>query len=158
MQATAAIDAAWQSPARLARAPEIAEQALPLVLVAEPVPVLLPMVEDLCGFLRVRAEHVAPAALAGALRARVAVGLLCHAERTDAALAETLRAVVAADPALPVMVVTEHDPTREARLAVAAEIIRLDHLVWLEHLPELRRMVDFVFLAERRARKARGVA
>ena len=49
------------------------------------------------------------------------------------------------------MVVTEQDGSRQARLAVAAEIIRLEHLVWLERLPDLRRMVDFLFLAERRA-------
>ena len=51
------------------------------------------------------------------------------------------------------MVVTEQDPSREARLAVAPEIIRLDRLVWLEQVPDLRRMVDFLFLAERRAGK-----
>ncbi len=149
------IDAAWQSPTRQARAPSYAPAAQPLVLVAEEQAVLTPMVEELCGFLRVRAQHVAPAGLAEALRVHGPVGLLCHAERTGPVLADALRAVVAADPGLPVMVVTEQDASRQARLAVAAEIIRLEHLVWLERLPDLRRMVDFLFLAERRAGPAR---
>lgn len=145
------IDAAWQSPIRQARAPTYVAAAQPLVLVAEEAAVLTPMVEELCGFLRVRAQRVAPAGLAEALRGLGPVGLLCHAERTGPVLAKALRAVVAADPELPVMVVTEQDATRQARLAVAAEIIRLEHLVWLERLPNVRRMVEFLFLAERRA-------
>lgn len=141
----------WQSPSRRASAPVLAEAAQPLVLVAEEDGVLTPMVADLCGFLRVRAEHVPPPVLGNALRLRAPVGVLCHAPRTDRLVAEVLRAIIAFDPGLPMMVVTELDPSREARLAVAAEIIRLDHLVWLEALPDLRRMVDFLFLAERRA-------
>lgn len=146
-------DPAWRNPSRQARPPAIAAQAQPLVLVAEELPVLTPMVEELCGFLRVRALRVAPQDLAQSLRDHPAVGVLCHAERTNPALAEALRAVVASDPGMPVMVVTEQDVSREARLAVAAEIIRLDRLVWLERLPDLRRMVDFLFLAERRGAK-----
>ncbi len=152
------IDAAWRSPARQARAPAYASEAQPLVLVAEESAVLTPMVDELCGFLRVRALQVAPAGLAVALRAHGPVGVLCHAERTNRALAEALRAVVAVDPGMPVMVVTEQDASRQARLAVAAEIIRLDHLVWLERLPDLRRMVDFLFLAERRGGRERMAA
>ncbi len=150
------IDAAWQSPARQPRVPSYTAAAQPLVLVAEEAAVLTPMVEELCGFLRVRARRVAPGALAEALRSQEAVGVLCHAEQTGPVLAEALRAVVAADPGLPVMVVTEQDASRQARLAVAAEILRLDHLVWLERLPDLRRMVDFLFLAERRASRGQG--
>lgn len=149
------IDAAWQSPTRQARVPSYAPAAQPLVLVAEEQAVLTPMVEELCGFLRVRAQRVAPADLVEALRVHGPVGLLCHAERTGPVLAGALRAVVAADPGLPVMVVTERDASRQARLAVAAEIIRLENLVWLERLPDLRRMVDFLFLAERRVGPAR---
>ena len=119
------IDAAWQSPTRQARAPTYAAAAQPLVLVAEEAAVLTPMVEDLCGFLRVRAQRVAPAGVAEALRVHGPVGLLCYAERTGPVLADALRAVAAADPGLPVMVVTEQDGSRQARLAVAAEIIRL---------------------------------
>lgn len=152
-----AIDAMWRSPARQPRVPAYAAAAQPLVLVAEEAAVLTPMVEELCGFLRVRAQHVAPGALAEALRAQGPVGVLCHAERTGPALAEALKAVVAIDPGLPVMVVTERDTSRQARLAVAAEILRLDQLVWLERLPDLRRMVDFLFLAERRAGRERAV-
>lgn len=156
MQSAGAWDAStpqteWQSPSRRAAAPPLARDAQPLVLVAEEEAVLTPMVADLCAFLRVRAEHVAPAMLGSALRLHSPVGVLCYAQRTDRAVAQVLRAIIAADPSLPVMVVTELDPSREARLAVAPEIIRLDHLVWLEHLPDLRRMVDFLFLAERRA-------
>ena len=164
------IDAAWQSPARQPRVPSYTAAAQPLVLVAEEAAVLTPMVEELCGFLRVRARRVAPGALAEALRSQEAVGVLCHAEQTGPVLAEALRApmveelcgflrvraVVAADPGLPVMVVTEQDASRQARLAVAAEILRLDHLMWLERLPDLRRMVDFLFLAERRASRGQG--
>jgi len=147
-------DAQWQSPARrAAAAASFAEEAHPLLLVAEEAPVLAPMVQDLCAFLRVRAETVAPDELGAALRSRHAVGVMCHAPRTGPAVATVLRAMVAADAGMPVMVVTEHDPTREARLVVAAEIIRLDRLVWLDHLPDLRRLVDFLFLAERRAAK-----
>ena len=152
-----AMETAWRSPARQARAPDYAAAAQPLVLVAEEARVLTPMVEELCGFLRVRARHVAPASLAQALATQQAVGVLCHAERTGPVLAGALRAVVAADPGLPVMVVTEHDASRQARLAVAAEILRLDHLVWLERLPDLRRMVDFLFLAERRAGRGKAL-
>jgi len=152
-----AIDAAWQSPSRQARAPTYTAAAQPLVLVAEEAGVLTPMVEELCGFLRVRAQRVAPGALAEALRERGPVGVLCHAERTGPELATALRAVVAVDPGLPVMVVTEQDASRQARLAVAAEILRLDHLVWLEQLPDLRRMVDFLFLAERRAGREKAL-
>ena len=141
----------WQSPSRRASAPALAEDAQPLVLVAEETAVLTPMVAELCAFLRVRAEQVAPSMLGNALRLRMPVGVLCHAARTDRAVAQVLRAVIGADPGLPVMVVTEQDPSRAARLAVAPEIIRLDHLIWLEHLPDLRRMVDFLSLAERRA-------
>lgn len=147
------LDAAWRGPGRQGQSATLAEEARPLVLVAEEVPVLMPMVEDLCGFLRVRAMRVVPGALADALREHRPVGVLCHAERTDGAVVAALRAVVAIDPGIPVMVVTERDPSREARLAVAAEILRLEHLLWLEHLPTLRRMVDFLFLAERRVRK-----
>jgi hypothetical protein len=147
---------AWWNPARKAPMASIAAEAQPLVLVAEEVPVLTPMVEELCAFLRVRALRVPPGALAENLRDHPPVGVLCHSDRTDPALAEALRAVVAFDAGLPVMVVTEHDSSREARLAVAAEIIRLDRLIWLDRLPDLRRMVDFLFLAERRA--ARSVA
>lgn len=152
-----AINAAWRSPTRQTRALAYAAEAQPLVLVAEEAAVLTPMVEELCGFLRVRAQHVAPGGLAEALRSHDPVGVLCHAERTGPALAEALKAVVATDPGLPVMVVTEQDTSRQARLAVAAEILRLDQLVWLERLPDLRRMVDFLFLAERRAGRARSV-
>jgi len=142
--------AEWQSPSRRASAPMLAEMAQPLLLVAEEAAVLTPMVADLCAFLRVRAEHVAPSALGAALHHEAPVGVLCHAPQTNRAIAQVLRAVIAADPSLPVLVVTEHDASREARLAVAPEIIRLDHLVWLDELPDLRRMVDFLFLAERR--------
>lgn len=145
--------AEWQSPSRRASAPALTIDAQPLVLVAEEVAVLTPMVADLCAFLRVRAEQVAPSMLGGALQLRAPVGVLCYAARTDRAVAQVLRAVIAIDPGLPVMVVTEQDPSREARLAVAPEIIRLDRLVWLERVPDLRRMVDFLFLAERRAGK-----
>ncbi len=146
-------DAEWQSPARRAAAAAFAEGSHPLLLVAEETPVLAPMVQDLCAFLRVRAETVAPDELAEALRRRHAVGVMCHAPRTGPSVATVLRAMVANDAGMPVMVVTEHDTTREARLVVAPEIIRLDRLVWLEHLPDLRRLVDFLFLAERRAAK-----
>jgi len=128
----------WLSPTRQPRPAEVAERAQPLVLVAEAEPVLTPMVAELCGFLRVRALVVAPERLEEAMRAQGPVGVLCHAERTNPRLATALRAVVAADPGMPVMVVTEHDASREARLAAAAEIIRLDRLVWLERLPDLR--------------------
>ena len=143
--------AEWQSPSRRATGPMLTALAQPLVLVAEEVAVLTPIIADLCAFLRVRAEHVAPSALGAALRHQEPVGVLCHAPRTNGAVAEVLRAVIAADPSLPVLVVTEHDASRAARLAVAHEIIGLDHLVWLDELPDLRRMVDFLFLAERRA-------
>ena len=145
--------AEWQSPSRRASAPALAEDAQPLLLVAEDAAVLTPMVADLCAFLRVRAEHVAPALLGDALRLRSPVGVLCHAPHTGRAVALVLRAVIGIDPGLPVMVVTDQDPSREARLAVAPEIIRLQRLVWLEQLPDLRRMVDFLFMAERRADK-----
>ena len=145
--------AEWQSPSRRALAPTLAADAQPLVLVAEDAAVLTPMVADLCAFLRVRAEHVAPALLGESLRLRAPVGVLCHAPHTGRAVALVLRAVIGIDPGLPVMVVTDHDPSREARLAVAPEIIGLQRLVWLEQLPDLRRMVDFLFLAERRAGK-----
>jgi hypothetical protein len=145
---------AWLSPLRRRRAPPVLRpQAQPLVLVAEDAPVLTPLVADLCSFLRVRVEHVPPAGLEAALE-RHPVGVLCHAPVTGASVAQVLRAVVANDPGLPVLVVTERDASREARLAVAAEIIRLDHLVWLDRLPDLRRMVEFLFLAERRTGKA----
>ena len=143
----------WQSPSRRASAPALASDAQPLLLVAEEAAVLTPMVAELCAFLRVRAEQVAPSMLGSALRQYAPVGVLCHAARTDRAVAQVLRAVIAIDPGLPVMVVTDQDPSREARLAVAPEIIRLDRLVWLEQVPDLRRMVDFLFLAERRAGK-----
>ncbi len=146
-------DAEWLSPARRAAAAAFAEASHPLLLVAEERPVLTPMVQDLCAFLRVRAETVAPGDLAQALRRRHAVGVICHAPRTGPAVTTVLRTVVANDAGMPVMVVTEHDTTREARLVVAAEIIRLDRLVWLERLPDLRRLVDFLFLAERRTAK-----
>ena len=144
-------DSDWQSPTRRAPERELGEGAQPLVLVAEESAVLAPMVAGLCGFLRVRSEAVVPADLSLALRERAPVGVLCHAPRTNACVMQVLRAVVAADPALPVMVVTEHDASREARLMVAPEIIRLEQLVWLERLPSLRQMVEFLFLAERRA-------
>jgi len=121
--------------------------------VAEEAPALTPLVADLCSFLRVRVDHVAPAGLEAALE-RNPVGVLCHAPETGILVAQVLRAVVANDPGLPVLVVTERDASREARLAVAAEIIRLDRLVWLDHLPDLRRMVEFLFLAERRSGRA----
>lgn len=141
----------WQSPSRRASAPELTIDAQPLLLVAEEAAVLTPMVAELCAFLRVRVEQVAPSMLGGALLLHSPVGVLCHAARTGRAVAQVLRAVIAIDPGLPVMVVTDQDPSREARLAVAPEIIRLDRLVWLEQVPDLRRMVDFLFLAERRA-------
>ena len=147
----------WQSPSRRASAPALASDAQPLLLVAEEAAVLTPMVAELCAFLRVRAEQVAPSMLGSALRQYAPVGVLCHAARTDRAVAQVLRAVITIDPGLPVMVVTDQDPSREARLAVAPEIIRLDRLVWLEQVPDLRRMVDFLFLAERRAGRGRLV-
>lgn len=148
-------EAQWRSPSRRGAAAVFAQEAQPLLLVAEESPVLAPMMQELGGFLRARAEAVAPAGLDAALRLHRPVGVLCHAPRTGPAVGAVLRAVVAEDPGLPVMVVTEHDPGREARLAVAAEIIRLDRLVWLEQLPDLRRLVDFLFLAERRAHQGR---
>ena len=141
----------WQRPTP--RAASLAEAAQPLLLVAEERPVLTPMIAELCAFLRVRTEHVAPAALGAALERLAPVGVLCHAPRTDRTMATMLRAVIAADPGLPVLMVTEHDTSRTMRLALAPEIVRLEQLVWLDRLPDLRRMVDFLFLAERRAGK-----
>ncbi|MCC6718711.1 MAG: hypothetical protein IT555_12570 [Acetobacteraceae bacterium] len=140
----------WRSPARRAGAPALADTAQPLLMVAEEEAVLTPLVADLCAFLRVRVEHVAPAALAGAL-ARQPVGVLCHAPVTGRAVSQVLRAVVATDAGLPVLVVTDHEASRAARLAVAHDIVQLEHLVWLDRLPDLRGMIDFLFLAERRA-------
>ena len=146
--------AEWQSPARRTSAPLLDELAQPLLLVAEETAVLTPMIAELCSFLRVRVQRVAPSALAGVLHHRAPVGVLCHAHRTDRAVAQVLRAVIASDPALPVLVVTEHDASRAARLAVAPEIVSLNHLVWLDALPDLRRMVDFLFQAERRTSRS----
>ena len=84
----------WQSPSRRASAPALASDAQPLLLVAEEAAVLTPMVAELCAFLRVRAEQVAPALLGSALRAYSPVGVLCHAPRTDRAVAQVLRAII----------------------------------------------------------------
>ncbi len=129
-----------------------ADSSAPLVLVVEEAPVLAPRVGELCDFLRVQMEVAGTkAALETVLRDVAPVAVLCHAPRTGHTVARTLGAVAGFDPGLPVMVVTEQDASRQSRLAVAADLVRLDGLVWLDHMPDARALVSFLFTAERRA-------
>lgn len=142
----------WLRPSERMPEPERDPDLHPLVLVVEDAPTLTPRVTELCDFLRVRVERVeADGALAATIRARDPVGVLCYARRTDHSIGLALRAVVATDPALPILVVTDKDTARQARLDVAADMVRLDNLLWLDHLPGLRMLVEFLFMAERRA-------
>ena len=124
----------------------------PVVLVVEDSPALAPRVAELCDFLRVKVEPVeADALLEATIRERQPVAVLCYAHRTDHSVGMALHAVVEHDPGLPIMVVTDKDSARGARLELAGDIVRLDNLLWLDHVPGIRMMVEFLFLAERRA-------
>lgn len=142
----------WLRPSERGVDQEIDIDLHPLVLVVEDSLTLTPRVGKLCNFLRVRVERVeADALLEFTIRERRPVGVLCYAHRTDQSIGLTLRAVVNADPALPILVVTDKDTARQARLNVAGDIVRLDNLLWLDHLPGARMLVEFLFMAERRA-------
>lgn len=147
-----ATPAEWLRPCQRGGEPEIDIELHPLVLVVEDVPTLAPRVAELCDFLRVRVERVqADAKLEHTIRERRPVGVLCYAHRTDQAIGLTLRALANADRALPILMVTDQDTARQARARVAEDLVRLDNLVWLDHLPSARMLVEFLFMAERRA-------
>lgn len=142
----------WLRPSARDPGQTLDTELQPLVLVIEDSPTLTLRVTELCGFLRVRVERVEADGLLGfTLRERRPVGVLCYAHRTDQSISLALRAVADTDPSLPILVVTDKDNTRQARLDVAADMIRLDNLLWLDHLPGIRMLVEFLFMAERRA-------
>jgi len=144
--------AEWLAPSQRPGEVEFDDAVRPLVLVVEDEPALAPRMQALCDFLRVQVERVeADGLLEFLLRDRAPVAVLCHSRCTDESIGLTLRAVVNVDPSLPILVVTDRDHSRQARLEVAGDMVRLDNLVWLDHLPGMRMMVEFLFMAERRA-------